>query len=60
MTPGAISASRKDLDISLGQVCSLRDEALTSRMRLGPSFASCRRCAAWIASRAFSQSTASS
>jgi hypothetical protein len=32
MTSRAISASRKDLDISLGHICSLRDEELTSRM----------------------------
>jgi hypothetical protein len=59
-TSRAISVSRNDFDISLEQVCSLREEQLISRIRSGPSSSSCRACAAWIAARAAIQSSARS
>jgi hypothetical protein len=48
------------LDISLGHVCSLREEQLINSMRSGPAGSSCRACAAWIAARAPTQSSARS
>ena len=59
-TSRAISVSRKDLDISPGQVCSLRDEPLISRRRAGPAGSSWRIRAASIAARAATQSSAKS
>ena len=37
MVSRAISTRRQDFDISPGQVCSVRDEPLTMRMREAPA-----------------------